>query len=179
MALREVIGHKAKSQAKVIEDIIFEFQSRQKELNLTPTKLNDFGMIVFDNTNSNTGERGVRGEFDLLRKEEWKKSGSNGEFKPLFAKGCEDHICNLISKEIEKRINVLMTNWNFKKMISNGGRNAATYVVIHLTKRLIGSPFRRGFRYFVHMNGGKTFKFERVSETRFSSVDILSLTFYK
>jgi len=64
-------------------------------------------------------------------------------------------------------------------LISKGGKHAATFVVIHMTKLLTGRDYRRAFQEHVRIRGAKPFPFFRVSEIRFSTLEILSLNFYK
>jgi len=81
----------------------------------------------------------------------------------LNVKGCDDHICNLVSKELEKRLCIRWSNWGFG---GDGKRHPASGAVIHMTKRLT-SHFRRAFKAFLRENGIKPFGMTRISETRF------------
>ena len=176
-------GHTARAQCEVIQKCFYDLNVIQKKLDCHETKLYEIQLLVCDNTFSNIGENGVRGVLNQLRKLEWQKESIEVQekfpFADLITKGCDDHISNIVSHEFEKRICQLTTNWSMNHFLSVGKKHAATYSVIHVMKRLLGNPFRRPFRAFLKFHDVKSFHFVRVSETRFSSIDIISLTVYQ
>lgn len=132
--------------------------------------------IVFDNTGSNTGLQGLHGLLEKARRERWESYGKQrGEpWVELNVKGCDDHICNLVSKELEKRLCIRWSNWGFG---GDGKRHPVSGAVIHMTKRLT-SHFRRAFKAFLRENGIKPFGMTRISETRFCTLDVVCIKFY-
>jgi hypothetical protein len=148
-----------------ILEVLKSYNEIQKISNKKLTEIYHFVEIVFDNTGSNTGLQGLHGLLEKARRERWESYGKQrGEpWVELNVKGCDDHICNLVSKELEKRLCIRWSNWGFG---GDGKRHPVSGAVIHMTKRLT-SHFRRAFKAFLRENGIKPFGMTRISETRF------------
>ena len=179
----EITNHTAIEQVNCLIETLKFYCSFQKEYGWDVTKLYDFELIIYDNTSSNRGK--VNGVFAVLnkkRKEVWLEESQNfkvmNPFKELKEKGCDDHTINLSSTEYEKRLVILTENWSFNYLLTKGKKHAATFVALHLYQRLTGH-FRRQFRGFLLNKKIKPFKFIRVVETRFSSIEICSLEIYR
>jgi len=106
------------------------------------------------------------------------KDGNIGPCPPLIFKGCEDHITNLASKEFEKRTITRLKSWN-KSHLLRGDQLLASWAVIKIMGKIRSDPYHRAFRAFVREHGEKPPLIERYSETRYSSIDILSLRFFQ
>ena len=179
----EIVNHYAILQVdKIIETLEF-YTDIQKDYNWEITKLFNFKQIIYDNTSSNRGKtNGVFAVLNRKRKEAWlnetEEFRKENLFDDLVEKGCDDHTINLSSTEFEKRLVILTENWNMTFLLSKGKRHAANFVVLHLYQRLTGE-FRREFRGFLLSKNIKPFKFVRVVETRFSTIEVCSLIIYQ
>jgi len=176
-------GHSAVNQTQEIISRLDEYNKYQKMQGSKITLLCDFQLIVYDNTSSNRGQNGVFGILNKERKAVWEKQTKEykerNPFQDIAEKGCDDHIVNLGSKEFEQRLVQHTKNWNFNHMITKGGKHAATFVVIHLSKMLTGATYKGAFREFLAIHKAPSFPFTRVVETRFSSIEILSSNIFR
>jgi len=106
------LWHKAAFQVDIMAKLLQDLNKYQEKLGLNLTKLYHITSLTTDNTSSNTGEKnGVRAVLERARAAEWLRDGQAGTMPPLIFKGCEDHITNLVSTEIEKRLVSRAISW--------------------------------------------------------------------
>ena len=172
----ETVKHKAEQQVEVIVNLLEDLNTYQRELGLKETRAYHITSLTTDNTGSNTGENGVCGVLEAVRKKQWLSDSNPGSCPPLLFKGCEDHVVHLIATEFERRLILRATSWGLSDQI-DGKRHASATALCHILARLRSNLFRRAFRAFVRKSGGKPPAIERYSETRYASVAILSLRF--
>jgi hypothetical protein len=93
--------HKALTQLREIETAFKEIS----EMGGTLVTILDLEGIVFDSTGSNTGlDKGLAGELLQARSKLWKEMNKEGEVPVLIIHKCEDHILNLMSQDLEKKL---------------------------------------------------------------------------
>ena len=133
--------------------------------------------LTTDNTGSNTGLHGVRGVLERERRKKWEEI-QEGEYIPLIFNGCQDHICHLASMEFEKSLIHRSLCWNRSNQIE-GKRHISSVALCHVVSRIKSNFFYRPFRSFVQSKCGKRPRFDRYSETRYASINLLSLQYLK
>lgn len=122
----------------------------------------DIEAIVFDTTSSNTGEKGgLAGLLRRAREAKWVELRGVGPVSELKVKGCEDHVLNLMSKDVEKYL-VLTSNPN----LVLGKKHRATDLVQLLIDKI--RKRKRSFRHYMRVNFAVTkTHVPRISDTRF------------
>jgi len=174
----EIQGHKADSQVAILRRTLGEINKIQNARGWRETKIYEVASLTADNTGSNTGEKGVRGLLEKERQKEWREDGKLGECPPLLFKGCEDHIVHLASTELEKRIIARALSWQMTCAVEKKRHVSAT-AVCHIVARIRSNLFYRAFRAFAMEKEGRRPKFSRYSETRYASVNIISLEYLR
>jgi len=174
----EIQGHKATSQVAIVRKILEKINYLQKRQGWKETRLYEVLSLTADNTGSNTGENGVRGILDKERKKEWEKDGKEGICPEMVFKGCQDHIVHLASKEFEERLMNRTLAWGMVHKVDHK-RHVSASALCHIVARLRSNLFYRPFRAFVRQLGGKTPRFSRHTETRYASINLISLEFLR
>lgn len=122
----------------------------------------DIEAIVFDTTSSNTGEnKGLAGRLRRARNTQWEVQGGEGSCPVLIVKGCEDHILNLMSKDME----TYLVGHSLPALVINKKHRATDLVqlLIHKLRKNTGA-----FRFFMQQKyPGLKLHIPRISDTRF------------
>ena len=95
-----------------------------------------------------------------------------------FFNGCQDHIAHLASTEFEKCLINRTIAWQKLNFIE-GKKHISSVALCHIISRIRCNNFYRAFKSFVKKNTGQRPSFSRFSETRFASINLLSIQYLR
>lgn len=119
---------------------------------------------------------GVRGVLERERLLQWQEEKREGVYFPLLFNGCQDHIAHLSCSEFEKCLVSRTSSWG-KQAQMDGKRHISSTALCHIVARIRSNLFYRPFRAFVYASEKKRPRFDRYSETRYASINLLSLQY--
>jgi len=167
----ERVNHTSETQLHEIEQMLEVINKFNKGGQGRQLSVVDITAIVFDNTGGNTGlTEGLAGKLIEARQNKWKSLGLDGNVPELVVQGCEDHLINLMSNDLEKYL--FKTSPNVTKT-----KHYATDLVQFLINK-VGMK-RRSFRHFMSLFNITKFAIPRISDTRFAWRDIATLFVWK
>lgn len=100
-------------------------------------------------------------------------------FQKLVVKGCGDHLCNLVSKEFERRAAILgIKQWGLNDLQSGSPsgpyKTRHTWLMKRISKRFGSGKWKSLFQGMVAHFNYATVPIPRVTSTRFISTDAMS-----
>lgn len=102
-------------------------------------------------------------------------------YHKLVVKGCGDHLCNLVSKEFERRVAILgIKQWGLKHLESGSPsgpyKTRHTWLMKRISKRFGAMKWKSLFQGMVAHFNYAAVPIPRVTSTRFISTDAMSTT---
>jgi hypothetical protein len=186
VALIEVMDHRAESMLQMIENALAMFVRKQQDLRLPhKTQLFHFTSITFDLTASNTGiHAGLATLLEKKRKTLWDQAKqrsprSLAAYRPLVVKGCDDHLCALVSKQFEKRVAQLGTEWGITTWVNDRNHDATknrVTTILHALSKALRKRWHDCFYGYLAEHSYPRFTIHRTTKTRYASFDVLALT---
>jgi len=104
LGIREPGNHQAKTQVPVLLELLEEINwiGQRCFPESRPVRPYHLLFLGVDTTSSNTGDNGVRGNLEREREKAWEEDQNEGLCPPLVLVGCEDHLINLTSEDVER-----------------------------------------------------------------------------
>jgi hypothetical protein len=142
------------------EKVLKNFNECQKKLNIHETQIYEFVSCTYDNTNLNTGEKGVLGVLvEERRQEEWKRANKEGKLPPLVTVGCLDHICDMASKQFTHHLKASASEQARK--VTNLLKQIALMTTTHRREM---ENFWKGFKCELKMEAHSSFRYASIDE---------------
>jgi len=165
--------HKAATQLQEIKKMLHDVNFFNEGKDLKRVSVVDIEAIVFDTTSSNTGKKkGLAALLKRAREEEWQTQGGVGPVPELIVKGCEDHILNLMSKDMEK----YLVTTSIPSLVI-GEKHHATDLVQLLIDKI--RKRKQSFRHYMEKNFEITkSNIPRISDTRFVDLHFLFIIYF-
>jgi hypothetical protein len=136
--LYEFVAKGAEVDVKAIIATLEHVRELQKDNHWTQTRLYNFKTITFDNCSENTGRsNGVGVLLQRFHRDDFTVEDpyiqSRIQYSELVAKGCSDHITNLVSSDIEKTIVAVLKERKQTRLLSGSKtQSVATTVLLNL-----------------------------------------------